>query len=463
MEYNFGDKRLDRSAEEMVAKLFATGAHAIRRLGSNAAAQRRYYRFLDNKSVTEGAIVSSMSKRCGAAVAGKVVLSIQDTTEINLFSHSGRISYDDSIGLTNAAVNGLGYMLHPSLVIDAQDCFAYGFSHVHLFNRSLTREPKESRNKHEYKKERIEQKESNKWLLSCRQTRESLKEAAMVIIVQDREGDIYEQFATATDERTHLLVRAKSDRVLVDGVKLFSKVADSPLQGCYSIKVEGDKRKGQTKRTAQLEVRFSGVHLKNTSRTATQVPDTLKLYCVEATEANSAKGKGICWRLLTTLPVTTLQEALKVLQWYSYRWMIEEVFRILKKEGFDIESSELERGSAIRKLSLLILDAIIKILQMNTAYQTDQTSQKPAGICFEEEQLDCMELQNRKLQGNTLKQKNPYPRSSLNYATWVIARLGGWKGYASERKPGITTLWIGLEKFYDIFEGYMLFKDVYTR
>ena len=70
-----------------------------------------------------------------------------------------------------------------------------------------------------------------------------------------------------------------------------------------------------------------------------------------------------------------------------------------------------------------------------------------------------MELQCKKLEGNTQKQKNPYPKSSLRYATWVIARLGGWKGYASERKPGITTLWIGLERYYNSFEGYLLMKN----
>ncbi len=44
-----------------------------------------------------------------------------------------------------------------------------------------------------------------------------------------------------------------------------------------------------------------------------------------------------------------------------------------------------------------------------------------------------------------------------------MAKLGGWKGYATERKPGITTLWIGLEKFFDTFNGFMIGKDVSTR
>jgi hypothetical protein len=67
------------------------------------------------------------------------------------------------------------------------------------------------------------------------------------------------------------------------------------------------------------------------------------------------------------------------------------------------------------------------------------------------------------LEGKTEKQKNPFPINSLRYTTWIIARLGGWKGYASERKPGITTLWIGLEKFYDVFDGFLMAKDVYKR
>ena len=58
----------------------------------------------------------------------------------------------------------------------------------------------------------------------------------------------------------------------------------------------------------------------------------------------------VCWHLLTTIPVTTLEEAMLIIQWYSWRWMIEEVFRILKKEGYNIETSELESGAAIRKL-----------------------------------------------------------------------------------------------------------------
>jgi len=460
---SFGDKRLDDRGNSILRSLFIDGSHSIRKFSHSSAAQKACYRFLANEQTSEEAIVKSMSERCAANLKGKMVLSIQDTSEVNLYNHKNRINHDNSIGVTNAAKNGLGYMIHPSLVVDAVSCFPYGFSHVHLFNRDLEREPKENRDKHEYKKLDIEDKESNKWLLSSKATKENLQEAAMVIIVQDREGDIYEQFATIPDKRTQLLIRAKSDRSLPEGAKLFSKVGACEVAGTYQFKIEGDKRKDQKKRTAQMEVRFTEVEIKNPSRTAKDITPTVKLWCVEAREAGEEAEQKVCWRLLTSIPVTTLDEALLIIEWYSWRWMIEEVFRILKEGGYDIEASELEYGSSVRKLSLLMLDVIIKIFQMKIAYEMDEEGEMPASLCFQESELECMEMQCKKLEGKTAKQKNPYKKSSLRYATWIMARLGGWKGYATERKPGITTLWIGLEKFFDTFNGYMIGKDVSTR
>lgn len=459
----FGDKRLDARGSKIVKSLLVSGTHSIRQLTENSAELKGCYRFLENERTTEKAIVKGISSRCASAIKDKVVLSIQDTSEINLYKHKNRISRDGSIGATNAPVNGLGFMIHPSLVIDAETFFPYGFCDIQVFNRDVDREDPATRDKNLYKKKSIEDKESIKWLASSRAAQANLQDAATVIIVQDREGDIYEQFATVPDNRTHLLIRAKSDRTLPEGGKLFAKMAICDVAGTYSIKIEGDKRKGQQRRTAKLEVRFSEVEIKNSSRTAKDISPTVKLWCVEAKEVGVSAKKGICWRLMTTVPVSTLEEALLIIEWYGCRWMIEEVFRLLKKEGFDIEASELGRGKSVRKLCLLILDAIIKIFQMRICLEIDEGEPLPACLSFKQEELECIEIQCKKMEGKTEKQKNPYTPSTLKYVTWVIARLGGWKGYATQRKPGLTTLWIGLEKFYNIYQGWTIAKDVYTR
>jgi hypothetical protein len=461
----FGDERLDKRGNKFIRDLLVKGTHSIRQISRSSSDQKGVYRFLKNGRTTEALIVKSMGARCGAAVKGKVVLSIQDTTEINLYKHRGRIKKDGTVGVTNAPKNGLGFMVHPSLVVDAATCMPYGYCDVHIWNRSAERKAKRPGDRFKYQKLPIRKKESYRWLSSCEAAKKNLREASAVVIVQDREGDIYEQFATVPDEQTHLLIRAKTDRSLPGGGKLFSTLSESGPAGTYSIAIEGDKRKGQLKRTAQLEVRFREVTIKNTSRTAKDAVAALTLWCVEAREINAPAEvkQPVCWRLLTTVPVTCLSEALTITEWYSCRWLIEEVFRLVKKEGFDIEASELQSGAAIRKLCLLILDTVIQIFQLRIALDEPEEEGMAAGVCFTQTEMQCMEMQSKKMEGKTEKLKNPFRPSSLKYATWVIARLGGWKGYASERKPGTTTLWIGLEKFYDIYNGWQLVADVSTR
>lgn len=51
-----------------------------------------------------------------------------------------------------------------------------------------------------YKKLPIEEKESYKWIESSLNTKKVFENAQAVIIVQDREGDIFKQFATIPDE-----------------------------------------------------------------------------------------------------------------------------------------------------------------------------------------------------------------------------------------------------------------------
>jgi len=109
----------------------------------------------------------------------------------------------------------------------------------------------------------------------------------------------------------------------------------------------------------------------------------------------------------------------------------------------------------------MMLETIIKLFIMQIAYDTPEETNPRS--CFSEEELECLEYQIERLEGKTEKLKNPYKPSDLKRYIWAISRLGGWKGYQSERKPGITTFWIGLQKFSSLMEGYNLFRDVSRR
>lgn len=454
------DKRLLRRGNSILNRLFSNSVHSIRRLAANDAEAKAFYRFLQNDNVTEADIIRNMSANCRSCVAGKTVLCIQDSSEINLYRHRNRIVKDDTIGITNASETGLGFFIHPSFVLDAESMMPYGFSDVKVWNRGHEASAKDK--SHAKNMAPVSEKESYKWIESSLKSKAALSEADSIIIIQDREADIYEQFCIIADERTHLLVRAKANRILTDRSRLFEHLEGLPKQGTYQIQLEGDKRKGIKKRTATIEVRFSKVTITSSQYNDKSLPSSKDLYAIEAREVTEGVENPILWRLLTTITVEDFDTALLCIEWYTCRWIIEEVFRILKKEGFNIEASELGQGKAVRKLCLLMLETIIKLFLMQIAYAMSEEQVAPQS-CFSEDEIACMELQMGQLEGRTDKLKNPYTPTDLKRYVWVIARLGGWKGYASERPPGVTCLWMGLQKLSSIMQGWMLFRNVSKR
>jgi len=456
---NLKDKRLLNRGNSILNRLFANSIYSIRQLAESDSEAKAIYRFLQNDNVSEADIINNMSINCVSCVEDKSVLCIQDSSEINLYNHKNRIKKDQSIGLTNASVGGLGFFIHPSFIIDADTLMPYGFSDVKIWNRAHELPPKMK--PHVHNRIPIEEKESYRWIDSSLETKKRLSKAKEIIIIQDREGDIFEQFCLVPDSKTHLLIRSRFNRMLDNKIKLFDHLSSQSLQGTYTIELEGDKRRNIKKRTAAIEVRFTEITIGKHQYSGKHLPDKINLYAIEAKEVGENIENPILWRLLTTKKVEDLQTALLCIEWYTYRWTIEEVFRILKKEGFNIEASELSQGKAVRKLCLLMLETIIKLFIMQIAYASEEEIEPTS--CFSDQEIECLELQIIQLEGKTEKLKNPYKSSDLKRYIWAIARLGGWKGYLSERKPGITTFWIGLQKFNSVMQGWRLFTDVSRR
>jgi hypothetical protein len=106
---------------------------------------------------------------------------------------------------------------------------------------------------------------------------------------------------------------------------------------------------------------------------------------------------------------------------------------------------------AIQRLTVLALSMALITVQMTEARDNPDI---PVSVAFGEQQQDCLTQLAATLEGRTQKQQNPYPTSSLPWATWLIVRLGGWSGYFSQRPPGKTTLVNGLKRFDAIFLGW---------
>jgi hypothetical protein len=96
--------------------------------------------------------------------------------------------------------------------------------------------------------------------------------------------------------------------------------------------------------------------------------------------------------------------------------------------------------------------AAVKVLQLVRARDgdTDQT----IADAFDAADQPLIEALSRKLEGKTVRQKNPHPKGTLAFAAWVIARLGSWDGYYG--KPGPKIMRIGLQDFQMIKYGHHL-------
>jgi len=363
VNYNgcFGDKRIDKRGSQLHLGLFQSSVHSIQSIAQNRTEQKGYYRFLHNDKTSEDILIKELVARCAKLSKGKIVLSIQDTSEVNLWSHSNRLKKNSGLGDIDDNRNGIGFKLHPSLVIDAENCIPLGFSDIRIWNRSIDAADKHER---EYNKLPIEEKESYKWVESSSNSKKALNESKAVIIVQDREGDIFDQFAHIPDEKTFLLVRSQVNRRMPSKEKLWDVLSASNVLGYYELQVSADSRRKTISRTATIEVRCVVADIKCPGHDKKNRLKTVKIFAVEAREINSNAAEPIHWRLATTWRVNNLEDALCVIEWYTWRWQIEEVFRTLKKEGYDIESSELENGWAIRKLTVMMLDTIVKLMQM---------------------------------------------------------------------------------------------------
>ena len=284
--------------------------------------------------------------------------------------------------------------------------------------------------------------------------------------IGDREADIYEEWATVPTRHSHLLIRACRDRKLANDTSLYEVLRQQPVEGTYSFELIPDPRRYQEKREVFLAIRCARVCIQRPRRLQrTDYPESISLYAIDVCEVQPPAGVSpLHWRLLTTHSVTCLEQALPLIHWYNWRWRIEQLFFTLKSGGFDLESSQLESVDAIERLCYLTLAAALRVLQLHQGRQ-DET--QPASLVFSSQQLRFLMQLAPTLDGRTLKQRNPYPPLTLAWATWLIARLGGWSGFTSQRPPGVSTLSRGLQRFQSRFLGWSLptcppFPLVYT-
>ena len=296
----------------------------------------------------------------------------------------------------------------------------------------------------------LAEKESQRWLTTTQIVADLLKDADQVVVVGDRENDIYSVMARRP-AGTELIVRAARDRVLEAGGKLFEEAAEWRVLKTTEVELEA-RRPGEKRRTARLQVRAGEVRLKRPQTADAGDPAMLALTLVEAREVAAPKGvTPVHWRLLSSLPAGTAAQAEEIIQLYRLRWRIEQVFRALKSEGLKLPEVQMQNGSKLLKLAALGLAAAVRILQLVDARDG---SKRPALDVADESLIEAALIIGPTLEGKTVRQQNPHPPRSLGWLAWIVARMGGWNCYY--KPPGPKTMGIGWHDFTQYAAGFLL-------
>lgn len=427
--------------------MVARGTVCLRRLGNGEGPQtKRFRRFLANDKVNLAELIESWSEQTSVAAAGRHVLAIQDTSEFTFPSRPGREMGEIGKG------GGRGALLHAMLASDAATGSCLGLVTGSVYTR-------QGRVTTPHGERALADKESRRWIETAEAAKPVLAQVACVTVVADRESDIYHEWASLPAANFHLLTRVMQDRKVEGGGTLLGTVSSLPFRAVRNVALQATAKRD--KRTARLSLRYCPVEICRPRRLAASgLPATVALTLVEVVERTPPTGvEPVQWRLLTTHEVPDVEAAWQIVDWYRQRWLIEQLFRTLKKQGYQVEDSQIVDAGLLLKLIAIAAKAAAVTLQLVQA--RDGLDTLPASAAFHSSLIPALDAINARYHAKTTRQINPHPHASMAWAAWIIAKLGGWDGYRSSRPPGPITFKHGLDQFHAIATGWAL-RDVST-
>jgi hypothetical protein len=373
------------------------------------------------------------------------VLLPQDTTTLN---YTG-LRQTKGLGPLGDA-KGQGLWLH-SLLAFRPDGIPLGVLDAQCWARPQTGSDTPQRNA-----QGLAEKESLRWIDAFHQAAAAARRMpqTQLVVLTDREGDIYElhEAVEYAPKNLHVLIRAKHDRQLEDGPKLWDWMASEPVGQERSLRLP--RAHGQAARTATVQVRWKQVHIEAPAAGCKKTWPPLTLWALWVHEPNPPAGvEGLDWMLLTDLPILTAEQAWEKVEWYCKRWGIEEWHRALKN-GCHVEQREFKTAEHLQRV--LAFDLIIAWRVLACVKAGRVLPQLPATVFYSPEELQVLLAAHKKKRSESQAE---IQQMTLQEANRLVACLGGYVGRRNDGEPGVESIGIGLRRLSDLCCGWMLRGD----
>ena len=431
---SLGDTRRGKRAAKIAAGLICDVGSAISSsCGGNGA--QAVSRLFNCKDVDEKSILSShtvkTAERCSKH-NGRILVA-QDTTVLDFSSRTNLYG----LGPTGTG-GGYGIMMHSAFVMNEQK-LPLGILGLRLWCRDGSnvgiRKTRSKRN--------IMEKESAKWIWGLEQVNKQLSGLDKeVVLIGDRESDIYELFCADRASNVHLLVRMTENRVIsVDGEvsKIYDALDSSCVLGCYAFDLPDGSR------TATLEVRSCKVSVPAPTNRRTITSKVVEMWAVEIREVDAPDGvEPLHWRLLTTLDAGSYESCIYIAGCYSARWGIEEFHRVLKT-GCGVERLQFENFIRLRP-AIAMLSVIAQQVMYPTKYSRCYPNAPADDISNTEEQETVRDWVQ-------LNRFSDYEINTVADYVRGIGFIGGFRGRKHDGEPGVKPIWEGLKNLKNLIAG----------
>lgn len=441
-----GDPRRTERAVALAARVVERPGGTVTGVVRGEAAREGAFRFLRNAQVSVAALGRSSHdatlRRCASE---RVVFVAVDQCSLGLTDRLGKKDFGP-VG-TKAEAQTRGIQAMTALAI-GESGRVLGVCGQRWWRRRDEKSPRFGQDRRP-----MRERESSLWAdviddVEDRvlKTRSSVKPWYQL----DRGGDAGPTLLKAVQEQLYLTVRAAYDRTLAsdedDFVRLRAAVAsEKPIAHfAHYLRPAAAQRAGHSPlRPRHLQVRVRPVSLAVTD----YVPgkkrgdrrQTVDCWAVSLREISPPPGvRRLDWLLLTTYPVRTLHDALKVAWGYCLRWRIEEFHKTWKSGACHLERSQLRSCATFQRWATLLAAVAARIERLKQAAR--QQPDSPALDYASRDEVDgAIVLTER------CKWKLGQPLTIEQFVL-LVANIGGYTGRSSGGPPGSIVIARGLDR-----------------
>jgi hypothetical protein len=230
-----------------------------------------------------------------------------------------------------------------------------------------------------------------------------------------------------------------------------------PVAGTRIVEIAARPAKGQRPaqpaRTARLAVRSAEIQVPP-PRNDPRFKDPLPGWAVYVIELDPPTGVDpVEWMLLTSERVETLDQANTRVDWYTYRWLIEEWHKA-EKTGCRLEASQLKSAAALERLAALTAVVAVRLIQLRELAQAATARHEPVQESLSDQPAAIRNLVPRDWIIVVSHLAKCRPETLTPRLFWLtLACRGGFIGRKSDGLPGWQTIWKGWAEVATLVHG----------